>query len=217
MEKIVEPKTSCSNSYCLILGKISASTPIRRMLVLCQHELWHSIRAPGPTSHCSVHTSSALLLHIPAPPSSASVARCCPHHCPRNWKKEKGADLKHTSVNIAQSTHYSVSPQVSNHDFVFWLLLHYCFVYLPLPPTVLHYWKVPIWVAKWWVFMSLLYVNPRKARNQKSHFIFQTLHCILDCKCRVARGAISWGPFQYISQVHRGDDDTGGAGQRGRD
>lgn len=155
MEKIVEPKQSRSNSYCLILGEISASGPIWRMLVWSEHELQHSIHAPRPTSRCSDHTSSALLLHTPAPPSNAPVALCCPLHCPRNCIKEKGTHLKHASVNIAQSTHYSASPQASNHEFVFMALVTILFCvsptppHPPFPPPVLHYWKVSIQVAKW--------------------------------------------------------------------
>lgn len=137
MEIIVEPKPSPSYSYCLILGQISASRPIWRMFVCSQHELYHNIHAPGPTSRCSDHTSTALFVHTSAPPSSAPVALCCPPHCPRNCRKEEGTDLRHTSVNIAQSAHYSASPQASNLDFVCWLLLHYCLVYLPLPTSPL--------------------------------------------------------------------------------
>lgn len=39
MEKFVELKPSRSNSYCLILGQISVSRPMWRMLVWSQHEL----------------------------------------------------------------------------------------------------------------------------------------------------------------------------------
>lgn len=75
-------------TYSPSLDRISSvSTPIWRMLSWSQHEPWHSIPDPGPTSHCSDHTSSTLFPCTAAPPSSAPVFLCCPQRCPRSWEK----------------------------------------------------------------------------------------------------------------------------------
>lgn len=95
MKPFIAPKPSPSDSYCLILGQISVqSGPNWRMLFCSQHELEQSILAPGRSSRCSDHTSSALLPYTPALLSSSPFALCHPQHCPRSCTKEKETNPK---------------------------------------------------------------------------------------------------------------------------
>lgn len=109
-----------ADSYCLILGQISGSKPIWSTLFCSQHELEHSIPAPGRLSRCSDHTSSAQFLYTSALPSSAPVVLCHPQRCPHSCTKEKETNLRR---QVPQ--HCSVYPQAANLHFC---LLAYCFV-----------------------------------------------------------------------------------------
>lgn len=95
MKPVIAPKPSLSDSYCLTLGRISVrSGPNWSILFCSQHEPEQSILAPGRSSRCSGHTSSALLLYTSAPLSSSPFALCRPQHRPRSCTKEKETNLK---------------------------------------------------------------------------------------------------------------------------
>lgn len=193
-------KRSPSDSYCLISGQISVSRPIWRMPVCSQPELERSIPASGPTSRCSGHTSSASLPYTSAPPSSAPLFR--PQDYPHSCTREKDTDLRRTWHQITV-----LSPTSS-------ALVAFFFVRTHPTTTVLYYWKV---VAEWGFRYPHLDNNSEKMKTSDLNITFHlpNLHCVLDCERCIARCVFCWGPFQHISQVHRGDDGPGGAGQRG--
>lgn len=140
LKPVIEPKPSPSDSYCLILGQISGSRPIWSMLFCSQHELEHSIPAPGPTSRCSDHTSSALLPYTSALPSSAPVALCHPQHCPHSCTKEKETNPRtrirqHCIISSVFCFPSSIKPPLLSLGSCYVIVL--CICYSPYPTPLL--------------------------------------------------------------------------------